>query len=626
MSRIFMPSVLTTAILSVSTTSISTAHAADTLPAANPALPTIVLTAGKTPESIEQVPARISVIDEKTIQQSPIADLGQLLQREAALNVVQSGGIGQITSIFTRGTNSNHTLLLKDGVRLNTGSQHVASLPFLDLTDINRIEVLKGPASVQYGSDAVGGVVQLITEPPKSQRFFTTLEAGDQQTYKTILGADLVQEDAYLQLRGQRLESDGSPVTNAPEAKNAGFDQKGYSAKGGIDNAQYALGAEISENKGTSDYDLFGAPTSQDFLNRTLNLTGRYQLNEQLAVAARYSRFEDQLTQNDLTYLYDYSDWQNPVLLGSEIDYTNTDRQEGDLNLKWDFTANQNVLAGATLLSTKIDSLSSGTQYRKTLDSFGYYLQHQYQAEGVSTQAGIRVEDSEQFGTHTVGQLAGRLQIAPLTSIYANIGTAFKAPSGNDLYGYGGNTDLKPEESASYELGLDHQLTSTLNAYASVYRTNIKNLINPDPVTYQMVNIDKASLTGGEAGLKWQQDAWFGSAEYAYVQPKDKATREDLSRRPRQIATLTGGWDNTVYGLSASLVAKSRSDNSAYDDIKIPGYLSANVNAFWQVDQHVRLFTNLKNITDTKYKTAYGSGAYYIASPLLVTAGITLSY
>ncbi len=619
MSRIFVPSVLAAAILSV-----SHIHAAET--AATATLPVMVITASKIPEAIEQVPARISIIDEQTIQQSPIADLGQLLQREAAINVVQSGGIGQVTSVFTRGTNSNQTLLLKDGVRLNTGSQHVANIPFLDLTNVNRIEVLKGPASVQYGSDAIGGVVQLISEAPKKQNFFTTLEAGDQSTYKAIVGADLVQDDAYFQIRGQRLESDGSPVTDAANAPDASFDQKGFSAKGGIDNALYAASAEISENKGSSDYDLYGAPTSQDFLNRTLNLKGRYALSDQLTVNTRFSRFEDQLTQNDLTNLYDYTDWQNPVFLGSEIDYTNTDRQEADLNLRWDFAANQNILLGASTQVTEVDSLVVGTEYHKTIDSTGYYVQHQYHNAGVSTQAGIRVEDHENFGTHTVGQLAGRFQVAPLTSVYANIGTAFKAPSGNDLYGYGGNSDLKPEESIAYEIGIDQKLNYGMSAYASAYRTDVKNLINTDPVTYQMVNIDKAQLTGGEVGLKWRQGAWFADAEYAYVQPKDDKTKQDLSRRPRQSATLTGGWDNGAYGLSASLTAKNSSDNSAYDEVKIPGYFTGNLNGFWQVNPATRLFGNIKNITDKQHKLAYGSGAYYVASPLLATVGITLSY
>ena len=198
MSRIFVPSALTAAILSAS---ILPATAAITVLDANSSatLPVVVVTASKTPEAIEQVPARISVIDEQIIQQSPVADLPHLLQREAALNIVQTGGYGQQTSIFTRGTESDHTLVLKDGVRTNTGSISASNINLFDLSDVSRIEVLKGPASVQYGSDAIGGVIQLISEAPKKQKLFSTIEGGELDTYKAIVGADLVQDDAYVQ-------------------------------------------------------------------------------------------------------------------------------------------------------------------------------------------------------------------------------------------------------------------------------------------------------------------------------------------------------------------------------------------------------------------------------------------
>ena len=614
MSRIFAPTVLAAAIFSV-----SYVHATEYIAGSQSNLPVIVVTASKIPQAIEQVPARISVINEKEIQQSAVVGLPHLLQGEAALNIVQSGGVGQQSSIFTRGTNSNHTLVLKDGVRTNTGTTSASNINFLDSTTTSRIEVLKGPASVQYGSDAIGGVIQLISDAPKKQKFFTTLEAGDLSTYKAIIGADFVQDDAYFQVRGQHMDSDGSPVSNTSNAKDAGYNQKGYSFKGGIENQRYSASAQIEENKGNSDYNplLTG---NQDFLNRTLNLKSSINLNQNLAFNARYSEFRDELTQK------------------RKADYFNTDTQEADVSARWNFIEGQNVLAGITARKTDVDTAS----YRnKQLKTNGYYVQHQYQVDTLSTQAGIRVEDDDNYGTQTVGQLAGRMQIAPLTSVYANIGTAFKAPSGNDLYGFGGNIDLEPEESVSYELGIDQKLAAHLTTYASIYRTHIKNLIstecvsvcNGDWVTtfpvYQNLNINKAELTGGEVGLKWASDAWFSNIEYAYVQPKDKKREQDLQRRPRQTATLTAGWDNGTYGASTSIVAKSRAKefDASYPT---PGFLTANLNAFYQYNPNVRAFANIQNIGDTQYKTAlystFPKAAYYIATPMLATVGITLSY
>lgn len=135
-------------------------------------LDTIVVTATRTEQKISDVPARINIIEPKILEQSPIASLPQLLQTDASINMVQSGGYGQAASIFLRGTNSNHTLLLRDGVRLNSNTSGAASLPFIDTTDIKQIEVLKGPASVLYGADAIGGVVQLISKTPEKNFSF----------------------------------------------------------------------------------------------------------------------------------------------------------------------------------------------------------------------------------------------------------------------------------------------------------------------------------------------------------------------------------------------------------------------------------------------------------------------
>lgn len=619
MSRIIMPTALAVSVFAVS-------HAyAATSTASQPeqTLPVIVLTASKTPEALDKVPARISVIDQQTIEQSPVTDLPHLLQSEAALNVVQLGGYGQQTSIFTRGTNSSHTLVLDNGVRLNTGSQSAANTQFIDTSLISRIEVLKGPASVQYGSDPIGGVIQLISLAPKQQRLFTTIEAGEQNTYKNIVGADLVHDDLYVQVRGQRQETDGSPIVDKPASKDAAYDQKGYLVKAGIDNSEYAASAELKENKGNNQYLNFGALTSQDFFNRVINLKGRYHLSEQLKINLRWSKFEDQITQKKPNYL-------------NQIDFANTDSQETDANLQWYITPTQNILFGATTRQTDVDSLSYGTKYDKALDSTGYYLQHQYQSDIISVQSGVRFEDNKQFGSHTVGQFGIRYFVAPKTSIYTNIGSAFKAPTGDDLYGYGGNPKLNPETSVSYEIGLDHQVNQYLSTYFSSYRTRVKDLINTicidkcetaDPYddVYQNNNVSKAALTGAEAGFKFKYDSWYVNTEFAYIQPKNVDTKEDLLRRPRQTVTLGAGWNNGTFGLNGALVAKSHAKDSGLTNT--PGHLTGNINVFWQVNPYVRVFTNVENIGDTTYKTAYaGSGVYYISAPRLATAGITLSY
>src|SRR5690606_3231885 len=248
MSIQFQPTALVGAIaLALGTT--SSVFAAEQK-VAKASLDTIVVTASRSEQNIENVPMRLNVLDEKTIQQSPIADLPSLLTKEAALSVKQVGGYGQPASIFLRGSNAAHTLILQDGMRSNTATVAGTTLHLIDTTDIKQIEILNGPASVQYGTDAIGGVIQLMSKTPTENSAFTTVEVGEKNTYKSLVGVDAAENGYYAQIRGQRLETDGDQIISN-QSKKAGFDQKGYSAKLGVDQDNFGLSAEFKDRKST---------------------------------------------------------------------------------------------------------------------------------------------------------------------------------------------------------------------------------------------------------------------------------------------------------------------------------------------------------------------------------------
>jgi vitamin B12 transporter len=627
-SRTFIPNLLSLSVLAA----LQSAYAAEPIDT-DTTLPVIVVTASRNAEAINLVPASITVINKQQIQQSPTNELPNVLRSDAGLNIVTTGGYGQQTSIFTRGTESKQTLVLLDGVRLNNTTSSAASINFVDLSDIGQIEVLKGPGSVQYGSDAIGGVIQLLSTKPTKDKVFTTLEGGENGLYKAIVGADLVKDDLYLQLRGQKLATDGTPATTTAQ-EDAAYDQKGYGVKAGIDNTAYALSLEARGNQGSSDYvgNDYASPQSADFNNRLLSLKSRVTLADNLNINLRLSQYLDELDQNDST------------------DFVHSDNREADLNIRWGFAAHQNVLFGVTLNDSNAKALSTsytGTQtsFDHNLRSTGYYLQHQYQDGIFSTQTGVRVEDNQDFGTHTTGQIAGRVQILPQTSIYANIGTAFRAPNAFERFSSTdislSNPDLKPEVSTSFELGVNQNIVHGLDGNLAVFRTNTKNLI---ATVYdanflaQYQNINKAKLTGAEAGLKFKLDSgWFINGNYTYVQPlaegQNGAPDTELKRRPRQSLTGSAGLQLAQYGFSAEIVAKS---NAKEYDANYPtqGYAIANLRGYWQVQNNVRVFANIENVTDRKYPTAlanapfmgFGTLSRYVAAGREATLGVTLSY
>ncbi len=575
---------------------------------ATTALDTIVVTASRSAQNIKDVPARINVIDEKTIQQSPVADLPALLSKEAALSVKQVGGYGQQASVFLRGSNAAHTLILQDGMRSNIATVAGTNLHLFDTTDIKQIEILKGPASVQYGTDAIGGVIQLISKNPTENSVFTTIEMGEKNTYKSIVGIDAAENGYYAQIRGQRLETDGDQIISN-QNKKAGFDQKGYAAKIGVDKKDFGLSFEMKENQGHGDYFSFGAPQAYDFVNRLYNIKGHIQLNPNVLWETRLSHFEDE---------YDIvkSAYPSTVI---------TQQHEVDSNIKWQLNAQHQVLAGIHYNKTEAESKNT---FKNENDSTGYYLQHQYQIDALKTQAGIRVEDNQQFGTHTVGQMAARYSLTPASSIYANVGTAFRAPIVGQMITepawWGGNPDLEPEESVSYEIGFDHIIHPSLHMYGSLYQTQVDNVMVSGAMTnWTFENMGGATFNGAELGLKWKHDHLFANAEYAYIQAKNDELDADLPNRPRQNFNLTLGWDNGRYGTSASLVAKGK----AKDTRDIPGYSSIDMNAFWHLNPNVKTFVNIRNLGDTNYKTAVNdSNSFYIASDRLATIGATFKY
>lgn len=578
-------------------------------------LDSIVITASKSAEKASEVPARISVIDEKTIEKNPLLNVSDIIQRDPSVYIKQSGGLGQISEISLRGTKSVHTLVLKDGARLNSQNELGPLYPaFLDTTDVQQIEILKGPASVQYGSDAIGGVVQLISKKPEKTGAELTGIYGENNTYKAIVNANLVTDQGfYAQVGGQRLESDGTRIFESqPENEKAGYDQKGYHAKIGFFQENLIdASASISENKGTNVFsnDYITNTAQRQFENRVINTKVAYNILPDLIINAHYANVQDK---------------QNVPAYGS---YYNTENNESDLNLKWKFTPNQNILVGATYNDANYKS-NTILNSDKSVNSTGYYLQHQLKNDLFDTQVGVRLEDNQRFGTHTVGQGAIRYHFLPNASVYANIGSAFRAPTLNELYSqWGGNENLAPEESTSYEMGMNYDLTSNVSTNFSVYHTKIKDLIAYNAGTN--TNIAKANFTGGEAGIKWQQDDLFLSTEYAYVKTENEKDNTEIAYRPRQTITVSTGLENAIYGVSASLIARSKSYADSANSMRVPGYATVDLNAYWNIIPNVKVFTNIQNVGDVQYRevlNTYPSNDWYVNTGRQASVGVTFRY
>lgn len=569
----------------------ATAATDDDLPVVE--LDPVVVTVSRSATPLSDTPAAVSVISRAEIEKNPARNLSDVIQSDAGIYVKQSGGIGQVPEVSIRGSLPKHTLFLKDGARLNTQNELNPAFPgFFDTTDVERIEIVKGPASVQHGTDAIGGVIQMVSKTPTRTGGEVTGIIGENNTYKAIVRGDVVHNGFYASLSGQRLESDGTRIFNNQSRKDkAGYDQKGYAAKLGYNNDVLNTSVQISENEGVNIFSSNSGITNaaaREFDNRVINAQAALKHHNDFTTSIRFS---------------DTQDNQNVPSYGSKYDSAG---QEIDLNTKWAFTPNQNILIGATGSRSEFQS-NTITDGKQEVDTIGYYLQHQYNSDKVNTQVGVRLEDNERFGNHTVGQGAVRYHITPATSVYANIGSAFRAPTLNELYSqWGGNTELQPEESVSYEIGLDHRIADTTSIHVSGFQNQIDNLVRY--IAGKNINVDgETQFTGGELGIKFNQGDYYASANYGYVETEVKQTGLEIAYRPKHTGTLTLGYDDGVVGVSTSIIARSDAYANSANTIKVPGHATVDVDAHWNINPYVKLFTNIQNIGNVEYKQVHNT-------------------
>lgn len=569
----------------------ATAATGDDLPVVE--LDPVVVTVSRIATPLSDTPASVTVISAGEIEKNPARNLSDVIQSDAGIYVKQSGGIGQIPEVSIRGSLPKHTLFLKDGARLNTQNELNPAFPgFFDTTDVERIEIVKGPASVQHGTDAIGGVIQMVSKTPTRTGGEVTGIIGENNTYKAIVRGDVVHNGFYASLSGQRLESDGTRIFNNQSRKDkASYDQKGYAAKLGYNNDVLNTSVQISENEGVNIFSSNSGITNaapREFDNRVINAQAALKHHNDFTTSIRFG---------------DTQDNQNVPSYGSKYDSAG---QEIDLNTKWAFAPNHNILIGATGSRSEFQS-NTITDGKQEVDTIGYYLQHQYNSDKVNTQVGVRLEDHERFGNHTVGQGAVRYHITPATSVYANVGSAFRAPTLNELYSqWGGNTELQPEESVSYEIGLDHRIADTTSIHVSGFQNQIDNLVRY--IAGKNINVDgKTKFTGGELGIKFNQGDYYASANYGYVETEVKQTGLEIAYRPKHTGTLTLGYDDGVVGVSTSVIARSDAYANEDNTIKVPGHATVDVDAHWNINPHVKLFTNIQNIGNVEYKQVHNT-------------------
>lgn len=599
----------------------------------------IVVTATRTPMEADRLPARVQIVDRTMIEELNLATLPQALGADA----IQSGGVGAATSLFLRGGNSNHALALFDGVRLNDASTPAGAYNFgLDtLASVERVEIVRGPLSTLYGTDAIGGVVNIIPRRGGERAFepFAEAAAGAFETQRALFGAAGAVDGLSYGVSAERYETEG--FDQVPERMTThngdpdGAEIDTYTAAARWEHRRFGFDVLARQRSGAVEYDAgFPRGDDPDLEQDTRQTLWRLGADAVLTsdVRARLSGGEVEGESNDRDN-------------GARTNHNAFTRLFADASIRWS-SARAGILDMPSInagFSWARESARVSGGFNDPLDQrqsvYGAYVAAQSGfGRGLSMTTSARTDDYEGFGTHATyafGAVADLRASGAPVRLFASYGTAFHAPSLNERFASGlfqvPNPDLEPEESESWEFGADIELAADkLWIALSYYETDVDNLVSYNFLTMQNENINRATIDGFEAELRYRPTSWIDlTLGYNQTQTADLSTNppEPLARRPENVwragavlhpterlsITLNWSWVDERWDFDFD-----DSGNGAFTRSFIDSYSVANLAASFDLTDSVQLFGRVDNVANAAYEPTAG----YLASPRAGYVGI----
>ena len=560
----------------------------------NEDIETVVVTATRTAQAADLVLAPVIVIDRATIDRSMAADLADLLKFHAGLDIARSGGVGQPTSVFMRGTESNHTLVMIDGVKINPGTAGGAALQQISPAMVERIEIVKGPRSSLYGSEAIGGVINVITRGQAGPNGLSaSFGGGSFETSEGQVNGRMSGARGSLGAGVSWLDTDGYPV-QTDSTLASGHDNLSTNLSGGLSLAGVNINAGYWDARGNTEYlDFLLTPLDQDFKNQatTLQVDAIPLVNWETSMLL--SHVVDELSQNQSPDFFstdrDALDWQNDILAGIH-----------------------QLTAGLYLSTEDTQAMSWGSGYDTTTDVKAIYAQDQVTFGPHYLVAAARHTSHETAGNYNTWNLDYAVAITPRVRLNAGAGTGFRAPDSSERYGFGGNPTLQPETSTNLELGVNYRPDALRQLWLRMFRNEIDNLIEYiilDFNTYEGINqnVARARIEGLEAGYEYRDENWQLRVEAIAQDPTDLDTGEQLLRRASQSLTASAVRNIGRFALGLDMLcSRERKDFGYPSPVTLPGYGLFNLNGRMGLGQNWWLQASIENILDKQYQTVAG--------------------
>jgi vitamin B12 transporter len=578
-------------------------------------LQAIVVTATRIPTPALQIASSVTIVTAEEIAARQIRRLADLLKEVPGLNVVQSGGPGGQTSVFMRGTNSNHTKVLIDGIDVSDPSSSNASFDFGQLLtqDLQKVEVLRGPQSGLYGSDAIGGVINVITKsgsgPPQVS---ASLEGGSFDTFNQTGHLSGSLEQFHYAATIDHFHSAATPVTpldylppgqqriddaydNLTASTKLGFDVTEHFDLGLVarytDSHLHFTGDNFANFPSTPDTSQSESTTRQYYARATAHLVSFDGALEQ-TLGAAYGNIKSR----------DFSPDGPP-----------TDNFGARVKFDWQgivaFTGDEKLVLGA---EHQRDLITVPISADTTINSGYAELQSSFSERLYDTLA-LRYDDNDRFGSKVTYRIAPAYLIQETgTKLKGSVGTGFKAPTLSEMFqsfpdfGFFANPNLRPESSLGWDLGVEQSLGDALLFGVTYFHINIKNLIDTNATTY--LNIGRAVTDGVESFVTYRpmQRLTF-RLDYTYTQATDEITQLELLRRPKNKESLNTSWQATDrLSLNATVLAVSSwvdvNRDGSIPRLNAPGYTTVDLAAIYDLNSRWALTGRITNLLNRHYQ------------------------
>ena len=616
-------------LVSVSTLMLPSVTLAQNLPESDGSviLDTIVVTPLRRTSSLQRSTSSVTVIDSADIERSAAPDLQSLLKSYSGISIKTNGGQGSSAGIFIRGMSADHTVVLVNGVRTASATSGSTALSNIPLSSIERIEVAKGAHSAQYGADAMGGVVNIITKQGGAcgdRPWCGSLSTGVSHPWGTYASgsvqgrsSDGIDYGFGAAITGTQGYNFTTPEAFGHEPDRDGFLQGSLNFALSKDFDWGKLYADGLFSRGRNQYDA-KAPSPNEADNTAF--AGK--------IGTRIDHTEDWSSTLEFSTGVDDSRNFRKGVSGTDKFQTKRYGVFASTDKSFDTGAVNHVLTGGVeAYREEIDT--SATYDETSRDLTAIFGQYSLEYEALRFDGGVRYDHNSQFGDVATYNLGASYEILPDLVLRSSYGTGFRAPTFNDLYyPESGNPDLKPERSRSYELGLNWRMSSGTSLDMAFYDTRLRQGISwrEDEQTHLWlpVNVDRAHITGFEATLSHRfNERWGVKGMVDIKRPIDADTGNDLPYRERfKAAAEVNFTPIEKLDLTARMIYGGSRYSDAGNSKKLGDYVTADFVALYSIDEQSQLKFSVENIFDKDYQTSAG----YIAPGRTITLGLTRNF